>query len=231
MIFLGIDRRLQGPRLAGRCLATLLLLSFLASRRIGFSALARLAGVTPAHWFQPVAGALPAPLTLLISPFLHADWAHLASNLLFFLVVARNLEARLGSLPFLLVYFASGGVGFAAHALAFSDSGAAVIGASGAIAGLLGIYWVWFPDHQLRVALKRRAPAASFDLRAPIAALILLWLASQVLVGIPEMLAGTSPVAVLAHLGGFAFGYLFALLRRKPLRSRFHTVHGGSWND
>jgi membrane associated rhomboid family serine protease len=231
MFFLGIDRRLDGPRLVGRCLAVLLLLSFLASRRIGVNALAQLAGVTPANWFQPDPGALPAPLTILLGPFLHANWGHLASNLLFFLVVARNLEARLGSLPFLLAFFASGGVGFAAHALAFPASSAAVIGASGAIAGLLGIYWVWFPDHQLRFALKRHMPAASFDLRAPIAALILLWLASQVLVGIPEMLAGTSPVAVMAHLGGFAFGYLFALLRRKPLRSRFRTVRGGPWND
>ncbi|MCB1053350.1 MAG: rhomboid family intramembrane serine protease [Acidobacteria bacterium] len=236
MFFIGDQTLLRGSRKVTYILLSLMVLSFLATYRVtgGPGNAFSLGGVIPQQWFAPenFPQHVPAWLSLIWALFLHANFGHIFWNALFFWFTARNLEARMGSLGFFFFYLACGAAGFATHVLFNTESSAPVIGASGAISGMLGAYGVWFHNHMFQ--LKFRFLGKSHDFRAPILALVILWIASQVLVGIPEMIAKLSPVAVLAHLGGFVCGSLIAYAQKqKPSsRHRFKTVQGGrSWND
>lgn len=155
-------------------------------------------------------------LSVLVSMFLHGSILHLAGNLLFLWVFGNNIEDHLGTVRFVLFYVASGVVATLAHVLVDLDGTIALVGASGAIAGVMGAYLVWFPDAPVRTLL-----TFFFILIVHIRAKWLLgfWFVLQFFT------APDSGVAWVAHVGGFAFGVLVGLLVRalRPARSVLWT--------
>ena len=87
--------------------------------------------------------------------FLHGSWMHLIGNMLYLWIVGDNVEEVLGSVRYMIVYLACGLVGSLAQIAAGPDSVIPTLGASGAIAGIMGAYVIWFPHNQIRVLLFR----------------------------------------------------------------------------
>jgi membrane associated rhomboid family serine protease len=167
--------------------------------------------------------------TLFSSMFMHGDIAHLAGNMLFLWIAGDNVEDRLGHVPYLVFYLAAGAAGAAAHvlyALTYAPSMAAVptLGASGAISGVMGAYLAFFPGSKIKFILWLVVFIRPFTL--PSWGAIGFWIASQLLMARNQWdgIEGkeTAMVAVFAHLGGFAFGFVLAVLVRmlgkKPAR-------------
>ena len=98
---------------------------------------------------------IPIRWTLLTSMFLHGSWMHLIGNMLYLWIVGDNVEEVLGSFRYLIVYLACGLVGSLAQIAVDPDSVTPTLGASGAIAGIMGAYVIWFPHNQIRVLLFR----------------------------------------------------------------------------
>jgi membrane associated rhomboid family serine protease len=152
-------------------------------------------------------------LAVLTSMFLHGSLLHLGGNMLFLWIFGNNIEDRLGPVPYLLFYVASGIVATAAHIAVQPDSTVPVIGASGAIAGVMGAYLVWFPNAPILtlfiffIILFRQISAKW---------LLAFWVAIQFL----EPFNPNSGVAWVAHVGGFVFGVLVAFVLRAAGGSR-----------
>ncbi|WP_345884384.1 rhomboid family intramembrane serine protease [Shewanella algae] len=136
--------------------------------------------------------------TLFSHMFLHGDWIHLAGNMYFLYVVGDNLEDALGRMRFLGLYLLCGLAAAAVQIIADPGSNIPMVGASGAIAGLFGMYLLWFRHASLTfmfvIYQKKLSPMAFFA----------IWLAFNV-VGL--MMAGEG-VAYWAHIGGFAMGLI-----------------------
>ena len=163
---------------------------------------------------------LPAPaLTLLTSMFLHGGWLHLIGNMWYLWIFGDNVEDQFGALPFLLFYVAAGVAASALHV--FSDLGSRLptLGASGAIAGVLGAYAVMFP----RARVYTLVPLFPFFQIIPLPAFLMLgvWFVFQFVAGaISAGQAGASGgVAWWAHIGGFLFGVIVAKAT-SPFRHR-----------
>lgn len=93
----------------------------------------------------------PSVLTLFTSMFLHAGFLHLFGNMLFLWIYADNVEHKLGSLPFLVYYLVTGAAATFVHSLLSNGSPVPMVGASGAISGVLGFYFLWFPHNKVRL--------------------------------------------------------------------------------
>lgn len=143
--------------------------------------------------------------TLLTSMFLHGGLMHLGGNMLFLWIFADNVEASVGSKVFLVVYLLSG---LAAHfgQIWFNpQSQIPMVGASGALAGIMGAYLVMFPRSQVRGYL------FVFRVALPAFAFLIFWFVQQSLSGYSALQAGDSGAggtAWWAHIGGFLFGLL-----------------------
>jgi membrane associated rhomboid family serine protease len=137
---------------------------------------------------------------VLVSLFLHGSLAHLAGNLLFLWVFGNNVEDRLGPAAFLGFYLAAGVLATLAHVALQPTSTVPLVGASGAIAGVMGAYFVWFPNARVL------SWVFLFPLRIRARWLLLYWFASQFFLNPNE------GVAWAAHVGGFVVGVLLALL-------------------
>jgi len=153
-------------------------------------------------------------LTLFSSMFMHAGWLHLGSNMLYLWIFGDNVEDRFGHLKYLVFYLLCGLAALAAQ-LAFNmDSNIPNMGASGAIAGVLGAYLVLFPGKPIRVLLGNRVAAVS--------ALIVIgmWFVLQLFSGIASIsdTADMGGVAFMAHIGGFVAGFLLTFLLRGTTR-------------
>ena len=158
-------------------------------------------------------------LTLFTSMFLHGGLLHLASNMIFLWVYGDNVEDAFGHLGYLLFYFVCG---LAAHAgqIAINPSSTVPsIGASGAIAGILGAYVVMFPSAQVRTLLFL-GPIILLP-RLPALVLIGFWFVTQLISGVGQLgiQDETGGVAFWAHIGGFVVGAGIALLVRPHARS------------
>jgi membrane associated rhomboid family serine protease len=171
-------------------------------------------GIIPARYTTPrglqtltLEGAL---IPIVVSMFLHGSWLHLLSNMLFLFVFGRSVENRFGHLTFLLIYLVSGMGGAFLHIFLNAGSRVPSIGASGAIAGVLGAYFVCFPRARVATVI---LPFFfwSFHLPAPI--LLGYWFLVQFFTGF-QMLAIQSAtaggVAWWAHVGGFLVGVALA---------------------
>lgn len=90
-------------------------------------------------------------VTLFSSMFLHGGWAHLIGNMLFLWIYGDNVESRLGRIPYLLVYLVTGAAATLFFSLFAWGSDVPLVGASGAISGVLGCYFLWFPDNRVKV--------------------------------------------------------------------------------
>jgi membrane associated rhomboid family serine protease len=151
---------------------------------------------------------IPVRFTLLTSMFLHANWMHLLGNMLYLWIVGDNVEEVLGSIRYLICYLACGLVGSLAQILANPDSITPTLGASGAIAGMMGAYVIWFPHHQIRVLVFR------FITVLPAIIVIGGWIALQIWLGAGSFGRGGDHggVAYLAHVGGAITGIIVAFL-------------------
>jgi membrane associated rhomboid family serine protease len=152
----------------------------------------------------------PAALvTLLTSTFLHAGWLHLGSNLVYLGVFGMPVERRVGPARFAAIYLVSAVVGSLAYLVAQPLSQTPAIGASGAIAGVIAAHLVLFPG----ATLGSLAPVLFLHVveSTPTLLLLLLWLATQVFSSVASLTTSTG-IAWWAHLGGFASGFLIALV-------------------
>lgn len=153
-------------------------------------------------------------LSVLEAMFLHAGWIHLLGNMLFLLIFGNNIEDRMGRLPFLAFYLLCGYVAAYGFALGNASSTVATLGASGAIAGVLGAYLVVFP----RARVTSLVPFFFFfPLRLPAWVVLGGWFLLQWLYAGTVGSAGGAGVAYVAHIWGFAAGAVIALLLRRYL--------------
>lgn len=143
-------------------------------------------------------------LSILTSLFLHGGIAHLAFNMLFLWVFGNNVEDRLGRAAFIAFYLATGVIATFAQALVSPSSPTPLIGASGAIAGVLGAYLIMFPRARVRTLFLITV------IDVPAAVVLALWFLTQLLQGVGPGAVGSS-VAYVAHIGGFIAGVLLTL--------------------
>jgi membrane associated rhomboid family serine protease len=139
-------------------------------------------------------------LAVLYSMFLHGSLLHIGGNMLFLWIFGNNVEDRFGHIPYLIFYLVAGVVATAVYVLFNPDSTAPLLGASGAIAGVMGAYLVLFPRAPIRTLIL--IPPIILWPRLPAWALLLFWFGSQFFI------SPGSGVAWVAHVGGFIFGAL-----------------------
>jgi membrane associated rhomboid family serine protease len=150
-------------------------------------------------------------LSVLLSMFLHAGWLHLLGNMLFLAIFGNNVEDRLGKAGYLAFYLICGYAAAYGFAATSPGSAAPLIGASGAIAGVLGAYLVLYP----RARVWSLVPFLLFlPLRIPAWLVLGLWFVLQWAYSAGYAAAGAGSVAYPAHLIGFALGALIGLLAR-----------------
>jgi len=158
---------------------------------------------------EPFAEGKRVWLAVLTSLFLHGSLLHLGGNLLFLWVFANNVEDRLGHVAFVAFYLAAGVVATLGHALANWGATVPVVGASGAIAGTMGAYLVWYPRARVSTIL---FPLVVIWLPIQARWVLLVWFVLQFF---------TSPnegIAWVAHVAGFVFGAAVGLLVGPPRR-------------
>lgn len=163
-----------------------------------------------ARGFHPIA----EPLTLFSSMFLHAGWMHLLGNMAFLWVFADNVEDAFGHVGFLLFYLLCGVAAGLTHALMQAGSQEPLVGASGAVSGVLAAYLLLYPRARIWILLLMRLP-----LRIPAWIVLGGWIVLQFVslyMDQPEELA----VAWWAHIGGFAMGLVYTLILRSPWLAR-----------
>ncbi len=149
-------------------------------------------------------------VTLFTSMFMHAGWFHLGGNMLYLWVFGNNIEDRFGHLGFIAFYLLSGLAATAAQ-LAFTlGSNVPNLGASGAIAGVLGAYLLLFPMRRVTVLLLR------FIVHLPALIVLGFWFVLQFFSGVGSIAVSseTGGVAYMAHVGGFVAGFVMALIMR-----------------
>ena len=151
----------------------------------------------------------PRLLTLFTSMFLHGGWMHLLGNMLFLWLAGGSLEDRWGRLLFLLFYLASGVVAALIHGAIAPHKTLPMVGASGAIAGLMGAFLIRLARTRIRFFYWFLVVRGTFAMPAFVA--LPLWLLQQFAMARSGAGGG---VAVWAHIGGFVFGVLFALVVR-----------------
>jgi rhomboid family protein len=162
-------------------------------------------------------------LTPLFSMFLHGSWGHLLGNALFLWVFGNNVEDSMGRVRFLVFYLLCGLVAAAAQVAVGPASPVPMVGASGAISGVLGGYLVLYPRVRVRVLFILFIFIRVF--RIPAYLVLLWWIGYQIVLGLPELMAVnpdvSSGVAFWAHIGGFAAGLvLIKLFADKDLVAR-----------
>jgi len=183
-------------------------------------------GVVPLHFERAFTGAssisLPGLfLPLLTSMFLHASWLHLLLNMLFLWIFGDNIEDYLGHFTYLIFYLVSGFAAGMAHILLNAGSSVPSVGASGAIAGVMGAYFVLYPRARV---LMWFPPIFFFHLPAWL--VLGYWFLVEFLSGAATSLAepgeSSGGIAVWAHVGGFVAGIvLIKLLPERPQRYRY----------
>ena len=152
---------------------------------------------------------VPESATYLTYAFLHANWLHLAGNLVFLLVFGDNVEDGLGHIRYGLFYLACAAAAAFVHSAVNPASTSPLIGASGAVAGVVGAYLVLHPRVKLWILAFGRIP-----LKLPAAFVLGAWAAFQVVnivFAVPD-----EAVAWWAHLGGLGAGALLVIVLRRP---------------
>ena len=146
-------------------------------------------------------------LSAVTAMFLHGGWAHLLGNMLFLFVFGNNVEDRLGHVRYLLFFLVCGIAATYAFALTDVDARTTLVGASGAIAGVLGAYLAWYP----RARVISLVPFLLF-IPLPLPAWVVLgsWFVIQAFYSLGTGVAG-GDVAYVSHVAGFTVGFLFGL--------------------
>jgi membrane associated rhomboid family serine protease len=177
-------------------------------------------GAVPKTLFSPT-GALQALLdgrilTLFSAIFIHANWLHLIGNLLFLVIFGLPAERALGPWRFLLLFLGCGAAANLGAALSLHSTESVIVGASGAVSGIIGAYLALFPRARLGLVL----PLGLFleFIRTPASLLIGIWALLQLIFTWVGPAFGA--VAWWAHLIGFALGVLFAIISRPAIARR-----------
>jgi membrane associated rhomboid family serine protease len=198
-------------------------------------------GIVPARYSHPEwALAIGLPVDsywpFLTSMFLHGGWGHLIGNMWSLWIFGDNVEDRMGRVRYLAFYLFTGLVAGLTHWLTNADSTLPTVGASGAIAGVLGAYFVLFPH--ARIIMLIPVFFIPFFFQLPAVLYLLFWFLSQVFAGTLGALAAPQDVggvAFWAHVGGFVAGMvlhrLFLLPRRDSPRPMLRDEYGieGAW--
>lgn len=173
------------------------------------------------HGFKPGA---PSALDLLTAMFLHSNLAHLGGNMLFLGIYGDNVEHRLGRLGYLATYLGTGAAATLAFSLVAPDPMTPLVGASGAISGLLGAYFVMFPRNLVKIFVFFFVLVDIWLVPAPFV------LGAYLLVDnlLPFLVGGSSGVAYGAHLGGFVSGLGVAWISERLLARDHPRVPHGS---
>lgn len=154
-------------------------------------------------------------ITIFTSMFMHAGWLHLGGNMLYLLIFGDNVEDRFGHFKFLLFYIICGIIAMAAQYIVAPLVTIPNLGASGAIAGVLGAYLVLFPRRKVRVLLWW------WIVHLPALVVIGGWILLQLLSGVGSVgttASATGGVAYMAHIGGFFGGLLLSYFFRGKVR-------------
>ncbi len=188
--------RALAPRLSGRMELEALLQRVSAYDLVVF-----------AHGFRPAEPSVPALAT---SMFLHGGFMHLAGNMLFLWIYGDNVEHRLGRWRYLAAYLGTGVLATLSHAALDPDSAVPVVGASGAVSGVLGFYFIWFPRNRVRLWIML-FPFFMNVVYAPARLVLGVYLVvDNLLPLIASRATGGGGVAYGAHIGGFAAGLAYA---------------------
>lgn len=181
-------------------------------------------GIVPARYTTPrgVANLTAAGFVIPIfaSMFLHGGWLHLLGNMLFLFVFGRSVEDRYGHFKFLIIYFLGGFGGALVHILLNVGSHTPSIGASGAIAAILGAYFVTFPRARIKTLIF--LVVFFWIIELPAVLVLGYWFLIQFLQAYYQMLsiqsATAGGIAFWAHVGGFLSGLLLAVMMggRRP---------------
>jgi membrane associated rhomboid family serine protease len=169
-------------------------------------------GLIPSYFFSHLGAG--AALHVLSSMFLHAGWGHLIGNMWFLYIFGDNVEDRMGHFRYLAFYLITGLCAALTQTFITPDSQIAMVGASGAISGILGAYMLFYPNARVLTVM----PAGSYSRSAEVPAVFFLglWFVMQLFTGIMPIAAGVSQdaggVAFWAHIGGFISGALLAKL-------------------
>lgn len=148
-------------------------------------------------------------IPFITSQFLHGGFIHIISNMLFLWIFGDNVEGRFGFIFFPIFYLLGGSVGGLAQYILMPDSTIPMLGASGAIAAVLGAYFVLFGHH----TIKTLVPVFGFltVINIPASVMLFYWFITQLFSGvasIPLAAEGLGGIAFFAHAGGFAFGWV-----------------------
>ncbi len=157
---------------------------------------------------------------LFSSMFMHGGWAHIIGNLWFLWIFGDNVEDAMGSLRFSFFYILSGLFAAAAQIMSDPDSMIPMIGASGAIGGVMGAYIVLYPRVKVHLLV------FIMVFRVPAFAMLAYWIGVQVLGGISSIGVTGGGTAFWAHVGGFAAGAILVLVFKDEELLLNHPYHG-----
>ncbi|MGI6649210.1 MAG: rhomboid family intramembrane serine protease [Bacillota bacterium] len=155
---------------------------------------------------------LTAGLTFFSSIFLHSGWLHLIGNMLYLWIFGDNVEDRLGHARYFFFYLAAGALGGAAQVYSDPYLPIPVVGASGAIAGVLGAYLLSFPQAKIKTLIILFIIVRIVQI--PAIWFILIWFGLQLVSGLSPQVEGVAQVAWWAHIGGFIGGIILLWLMR-----------------
>jgi len=177
-----------------------------------------IAGPTGGPYFD-ISSPIPTWATMFTSMFIHGDWMHFAVNMLFLWVFGDNIEYRFGHLRYLLFYLAAGVVAAWLQIATDTTSQTPIIGASGAIAGVLGAYLFLFPYSRIRTAVIFFLITI---IRIPALYLLGFWFLFQFVGGVGSLgpSAQAGGVAYWAHVGGFLLGISVVIIYKLITRQR-----------
>jgi membrane associated rhomboid family serine protease len=171
-----------------------------------------------ANWMSPLS-----------SMFMHGGWFHLLGNMWFLWVFGNNVEDSMGRVRFVVFYLLCGLAAAFAQILSNPSSPIPMVGASGAIGGVMGAYAFLYPHARVLMLLI----LGIFVTRATWPAWVVLgyWFVLQILGGLPSLEAEGGGVAFWAHIGGFVAGLVLCILLRDPVRVAAHSrTHAGRWS-
>ena len=183
----------------------------------GQQAAAYVFGVVPAVLFDlqslpPELALIPEEVAVLTSMFMHGGWMHIIGNMLYLWIFGNNVEDAMGHVRFVLFYFVCGIIAVLAHALPNPESVVPMIGASGAISGVLGAYLLLYPHARVLVAIPFGFIIHTMALPAGI--VLGFWFVIQIFSS-ASATPGSGGVAWGAHIGGFLAGMLLIPLFKR----------------
>lgn len=156
-------------------------------------------------------------ITLVTSMFLHGGWLHIISNMWVLYIFGDNIEDRMGSTRYLAFYLLAGIAAGLTQVFVNPNANVPTVGASGAVAGILGAYFLLFPTG--RVITLVPLIIIPWLVEIPAVIFIGIWLVTQVISGLGALVSAgaVSNIAWWAHIGGFAFGFVMVnIFKRRP---------------